>query len=94
VDFLAGTVTMAHLVAAAFFFRFWRRTHDSLFACFGAAFLLFTANQILVSWLGADNDRVGYTYILRVLGFGMILYAIVGKNLKSPPTPGRRSRSS
>lgn len=82
IDFLAGAVTLGHIVAAAFFFSFYRRTRDLLFRGFGFAFLLFALNQALVSWLGADNDRVGYTYVLRVLGFLMIVFAIVRKNVK------------
>ena len=84
-DFLAGAVTTTYLVAAIFFLRFWRRTGDPLFRSFAIAFLLLAINQGLVSWLGADDERSGLTYVLRVLGFLMILYAIVRKNL------GRRS---
>jgi hypothetical protein len=83
IDFLAGAVTLGFLVASAFFFRFHRQTRDGLFRTFGLAFLLFAANQALVSWLGADDERMGYTYVLRVLGFGLILYAIVRKNVKT-----------
>jgi len=38
VDFLSGAVTLGFLVAATFFLRFWRRTHDRLFIAFAAAF--------------------------------------------------------
>ena len=82
IDFLAGAVTIGFVIAGAYFFRFWRRTGDALFRSFGIAFGLFAVNQVLVSWLGADHERVGFTYVLRVLGFGMILYAIVRKNVK------------
>ena len=80
-DFLAGAVTVCYLVAATFFLRFFRRTRDPLFRGFAIAFLLLAANQALVSFFGADDERSGYTYVLRVLGFLWIFFAIIRKNV-------------
>jgi peptidoglycan/LPS O-acetylase OafA/YrhL len=82
IEFLSGAVTMGFVVASAFFLRFWRRTADRLFLAFAVAFALLALNQALAQWLGAADERVGYTYLLRVLGFAIILAAIVDKNLK------------
>ena len=80
-DFLAGALTVSYFLAAVFFLRFWRSTRDGLFRIFALAFVLMGANQALASWFGADDERTGYTYVLRVLGFVLILYAIIRKNL-------------
>ena len=53
---------------------------DTLFLSFALAFWLLAANQTIVSFLGAADERSGYAYILRVLGFVMILWAIADKN--------------
>jgi hypothetical protein len=81
IEFLSGAVTMGFAVAAIFFLRFWRKTAERLFLAFAAAFFLLALNQALALWLGAADERVGYTYLLRVLGFIFILSAIVDKNL-------------
>lgn len=81
IEFLSGAVTLGFLVAAGFFARFWRKTADRLFLAFAVAFVLLALNQMLAQWLGAADERVGYTYLLRVLGFVIILGAIVDKNL-------------
>ena len=81
IEFLSGAVTMGFAVAALFFFRFWRRTRDRFFVAFGIAFLMLALNQALAQWLGAADERVAYTYLLRVLGFLLILVAIIDKNL-------------
>jgi hypothetical protein len=81
IEFLSGAVTMGFLVASGFFMRFWRTTADRLFLAFGLAFLLLALNQGLAQWLGAADERLGYTYLLRVLGFVLILAAIIDKNL-------------
>ena len=81
IEFLSGAVTLGYLVAALFFARFWKKTGDRLFVAFAVAFVLLALNQALAQWLGAADERVGYTYLLRVLGFVLILAAIVDKNL-------------
>ena len=90
IEFLSGAVTMGYLVAALFFVRFWTKSRDRLFLAFAIAFVLLALNQLLALWLGAADERVGYTYLLRVLGFGLILFAIVDKNLASRKPPARR----
>jgi len=79
-DFLAGAVTLAYVIAAFHFFNFWKRTADRLFLSFAMAFLLLALNQLLVFAIGANDERGNYAYILRVLGFVLILFAIVDKN--------------
>ena len=54
--------------------------------------MLLAINQALAQWLGAADERVGYTYLLRVLGFVLILAAIVDKNVSDRKTQGRSRR--
>jgi len=94
IEYLSGAVTMGFLVAAIFFLRFWRRTSDRLFLSFALAFALLALNQGLAQWFGAADERVSYTYLLRVLGFVLILFAIVDKNISRDAErrpPGTRS---
>jgi peptidoglycan/LPS O-acetylase OafA/YrhL len=92
IEFLSGAITMGFVVAAAFFARFRRETGDRLFLAFAIAFALLALNQALAQWLGAADERVAYTYLLRVLGFVLILGAIIDKNLaQRGKTRGRPS---
>ena len=81
IDFLSGAVTLGYAVAAVFFLRFWRQATDRLFLAFAAAFLLLALNQVLASALEYGDERTPFVYSLRVLGFVLILWAIVDKNL-------------
>ncbi|HEY5897158.1 MAG TPA: DUF5985 family protein [Burkholderiales bacterium] len=81
IEYLSGAVTLGFVIGALFFLRFWRKTADRLFLAFAVAFGLLALNQALAQWLGAADERVGYTYLLRVLGFVLILVAIVDKNI-------------
>lgn len=81
INYLGGAVTLGYLVAGIFFLRFWRRTGDRLFFEFAVAFVLLAVNQLLVTFIGAGDENVVYAYVPRVLGFIVILAAIVDKNL-------------
>ena len=83
IQFLEGAVAMCNIIAAVHFLRFWRKTSDRLFLNFAAAFLLFALNQLVVSVLWTAVESHSYAYVLRILGFVLILFAIVDKNLFS-----------
>ena len=40
VGYIAGAISLGFLAVSLFFLRFWRRTRDSLFLAFAAAFVL------------------------------------------------------
>jgi hypothetical protein len=84
IEFLSGAVTFAYLLAAGFFLRFWRRTADRFFLAFAAAFVLFALNQFLAVALAVVSEPTSLIYALRVLGFVVIIVAIVDKNVRSP----------
>ena len=88
VDLLSGALIFAYLIAAVYFVRFWRRTEDRLFLHFAVAFWLFALNQLVVALPPLRRGTNGYEYLLRVLGFLLILIAIVDKN-RLPRGKGR-----
>ena len=86
VSFLSGMITAGFLLAALFFFRFWKRTGDSLFATFGIAFVLFAIGQAMSATFDFLQDDKSLVFVLRLLGFGLLLIAIARKNLANPKT--------
>lgn len=81
IDFLNGALALSYIIAGVFFLRFWRQTRDRLFFAFAMAFMLLAINGTVATLLGADDERTGYFYILRIVGFLLILVAIISKNL-------------
>jgi len=81
--FLGGALTVGYLVLGLFFLKFWRRTRDPLFITFAWAFWLMAGNQFAVSASGTYDLDVGWTYVLRLLAFVLIIVAIVRKNMEA-----------
>jgi hypothetical protein len=78
--FLLGVIVTASLAASAFFFRFWKRTHDSLFLGFGAAFLIEGLNRAAFLVLETPSEGHPLIYTVRLFSYSLILLAIVNKN--------------
>lgn len=87
-DFLAGATSIACLVIAVFFTKFWRQTSDRLFAIFGFAFFVFAINRFTLIFLARESEARAYLYLGRLLMFVLILAAIVDKNIR----PSARDR--
>lgn len=80
--FLSGMATMGLLIAGLFFFRFWTRTRDRLFAIFGWAFCLIAVTEVFTPPSGINPEPVYYVYILRIIAFLLLIVGIVAKNLE------------
>lgn len=79
-DFLSGMVTGGFLVAGLFFLRFWRRTRDDLFGSFAMAFWLLGLAQSLITLGNVPVEERSWIYLIRLLAFCLILFAIYRKN--------------
>ncbi len=78
--FLLGVIVTASLAASSFFLRYWRRTRDSLFLAFGAAFLIEGINRVFFLFIDRPDEGSPWIYTVRLLAFLLILAAIVSKN--------------
>lgn len=82
VAFVGGLLSAGFAVAALFFLRFWKRTGDGLFLTFAGAFVLLAANQAIPVFMGIPSEHQGYVYLLRLAAFGLIILAILRKNMR------------
>lgn len=78
---LVGAIAMASVTAGVFFLRFWIMTKDRFFLFFAAAFLIEGINRFFLGFLNDTSDDSTIYYAIRVLSYGLILLAIVDKNL-------------
>ena len=77
---ISGALVMGNLVAGLFFFRFWKSTRDRLFLIFGWAFVLFGLQRLILALTTGTFEDTAHLYIIRLVGFVLILVAIIDKN--------------
>ena len=91
-QFLSGGIMVGFLASGYFFFRFWQKTRDSLFAVFATAFLILAIERLLLlatvnvgDPTGGTHELRGYVYWVRFSAFMLIIVAFVLKNRRSSP---------
>ena len=81
---MLGALVMGCAVAGLFFLRFWRKTRDRLFMIFAISFWLMGINWLALSFTdpnaAEDAEFRAALYLIRLLAFVLILYAILEKN--------------
>jgi len=80
INFLLGAIAIAELTVALVFLRFWRRTRDILFVFFATAFGLSGLSRICMFMTDPQDEGGTLVYIIRLIAFGLILFAILNKN--------------
>ena len=84
IELLSGALVFAYAIAGVHFLQFWRRTGDRLFGHFAIAFWLFALNQLIVSAPTLTDEAGSSVYLLRILGFTVILVSIIDTNRARP----------
>jgi hypothetical protein len=79
-ELLSGIIACGSFVAALYFFRSWRRSGDRLLGLFAAAFAVFAVNGVALGLTDPDAEVRVYLYAVRLIGFLLILVAIIDKN--------------
>lgn len=77
---ISGAILLGYWAIGLIFFRFQRRSGDRFFLFFGWAFWLLASERILLLAIGAKDEIKPYVYLLRLVAFLFIIYAIFDKN--------------
>ena len=87
-NLITGMIAMASLVIGLFFLRFWRNTKDRFFLYFALSFGIEGVHRIVTTLTYDEHEESPLHYLVRLLAYGLILWAILEKNL-----PSRRDKS-
>jgi zinc transporter ZupT len=91
-DLFSGAIAMASFVVALFFLRFWRSSRDRFFLYFSLSFGIEGVHRIVSALSYDDNEDSPLHYLVRLLAYGLILWAILEKNLPSRRAQGADDR--
>ena len=89
-QFMSGGIMVGFLASAYFFFRFWLKTRDSLFAVFATSFIILAVERVfllatvnLADTTGGFHELRGYVYWFRFTAFMLLIVAFIMKNRRS-----------
>ena len=77
---LSGATAFASLLASLYFLKFWRKTGDTFFLLFAAAFVIDAVARFVLAVVQVTNASEPVYFIPRLITFGLIALSIVGKN--------------
>jgi len=77
---LLGAIAMACFTASLFFLRFWKTTRDRFFLFFAISFSIEGLGRMLQGLVSYSNEQEPLVYVLRLIAFVVILFAIIDKN--------------
>jgi zinc transporter ZupT len=80
-DLITGAISMASLIIALFFLRFWSTSRDRFFLYFALSFGIEGVHRIVSTLVYQGNEDGALHYLVRLLAYGLILWAILEKNL-------------
>ena len=90
-DLITDAIVMGSFVIALFFLRFWRDSGDRFFLYFALSFGIEGVHRIYSALTFDEHEDSPLHYLVRLLAYGLILWAILQKNL--PPRGERKSSS-
>lgn len=77
---LLGMIAMACFVVSLFFMHFWETTRDRFFLFFAVAFAIEGCGRIILGLTEYYSEQEPLFYLIRLLSFFIILWAIIDKN--------------
>ncbi len=80
-ELFTGAITMGSIVIALFFLRFWRDSSDRFFLYFALSFFIEGVHRLYSALHDAGGEDSPLHYLIRLLAYGLILWAILEKNL-------------
>ena len=77
---LIGAIAMACFTASLFFLRSWSKTRDAFFLFFAIAFGIEGMGRVILGLTDPSDETEPLIYLIRLLAFSIILFAIIYKN--------------
>ncbi|MDX2020424.1 MAG: DUF5985 family protein [Deltaproteobacteria bacterium] len=78
--FCSGAFALACLAVALFFFRFWRKSQERLFAILCSAFALLALERTVLASVPAAHESRHWIYLARLVAFALIIIGVLDKN--------------
>lgn len=84
---ILGAIALSCFIASLYFIKFWRTTHDRFFLFFAISFFIEGCNRLLLGLIKYSNEEEPLFYLVRLVSFLVIIFAILDKNRKHKTLP-------
>lgn len=81
--FLYGAIALTCFAIGVKFLKYWQLSRDRFFLWFTSAFWVFTIGWSLRLVVDTDDEHRHYLFVPRLIGFLLILIAILDKNRRA-----------
>jgi hypothetical protein len=78
--FLSGAMVVACAAVALFYVRYWRSTHERLFAILAIAFVMLAIERVVLGFVPAQVEGRHLIYFARLAAYILILIGVLDKN--------------
>lgn len=85
-QFLLGAIALTAFAIGLFFLRYWRSSRDRFFLYFAISFWMEAANRFDMGVMHAWTEDAPHHYVVRLVSYGLILWAIWEKNRPKRPS--------
>jgi uncharacterized membrane protein HdeD (DUF308 family) len=82
-NLITGAIAMGSFVIGLFFLRFWRSSGDRFFLYFALSFVIEAVHRVATALTFDEHEDSPWHYLIRLLAYGLIIWAIAEKNLPS-----------
>jgi hypothetical protein len=79
-EMLLGAISALSFVAGLLFLRYWHSTRDRFFMFLALSFWIEAGNRVLMGVRGGWSEAEPLHYTIRLVAYGLILFAIWDKN--------------
>ncbi|MDI3289067.1 DUF5985 family protein [Polyangium sp. 15x6] len=92
IQLLSGVFVGMALAISLFFFRFWRKSRERLFALLALVFALLSVERSVLAFVPASYESRHWIFLVRLLAFALLIAGIVDKNRRQPHRGAGRAR--
>ncbi|MDI1449524.1 DUF5985 family protein [Polyangium sp. 6x1] len=92
IQLLSGVFVGMALAVCLFFFRFWRKSRERLFALLSLVFALLSVERSVLAFVPGNHESRHWIFLVRLLAFALLIAGIVDKNRRQPRRVAPRPR--
>lgn len=79
-ELISGAIMLGFWVGGLMLYGFYRQTKERLLMIFALAFWLLGIERLVLGFMGMENEPSAPVYLLRLIAFSLIIFAIIEKN--------------